>query len=140
MKKTITLTDFYKKYNKEYKKSSLECSSKEYKDIVSIILSQIMDKLFKGKSVELPSSLGDLVIGKKRQKKRPIDWKNSKLLGRRVYIDNIHSNGYIYEFTWVKAHRKFKNRRLYSFKPVRNNAREVSRLSQLGKLTIFYRI
>ena len=137
---TITLVDFYKEYSKKYKGTEFECTYREYKDIVSIILSQIMDVLFKGKTFEVPANLGDLVIGKKRQQKRPIDWQSTKKYGKLIYLNNIHSNNYVYKFQWLKSKKKFPNRKLYTFRPTRANAREVCRLAKNGELTVFYRI
>lgn len=134
---SITLTDFYKDYRKKYKNTEYHLESAEYKKIVNLITNEILEQVHQGKKVKLPLNLGELYIIKKIQKKRPIDWVNTKKYNKVIYHNNFHSEGYVYRFKWAKATARFKNKKMYEFRPMRKNSRYLTQLIKAGKLTIF---
>jgi hypothetical protein len=86
--------------------------------------------------IELYERLGNIVVTKYKntnKKKIPIDWVNSKRLGRRIPLLNLHSFGYMVHIKWFKMVCLFKNRRIYRFVPYRVVARAVAANVKKGK-------
>ena len=87
--------------------------------------------------MDIPHGKGNLYILKKKNKVyetkngklvkiRPIDWKKTKELGKRVFLDNQHTDEYIYTIKWDKSKRHFKNKTMYIFEPSRGFQRYIS--------------
>lgn len=49
--------------------------------------------------------------------KKPIDWSLSKKIGKVIYYENQHTNGYYYRIQWLRTGRPPKYRSLFEFKP-----------------------
>jgi hypothetical protein len=83
--------------------------------------------------IELYEGLGHLVVTKYKSKKQSIDWVNTKKLGKKVPLLNLHSFGYIHHIKWFKIGVKFKNSYIYKFQPYRLLTRKVASNVLKGK-------
>lgn len=86
-----------------------------------------------GEKVKMPMGLGQFSINKKKRKRRTgpdgkyinmsIDWQKSKKLGKRIYNLNYHTDGYFFGWMWFKFTARFKQQKLWYFKPARTTSR-----------------
>lgn len=136
--------DIYKGYCNKYK-NPYGLTQKEYTEILNIFYKKIFDMLiFKGIEFTMPYRLGNLRIKKQlikptltedgkldKRKLRP-DWKNSRLLWKKLYPDktwedvvkdkskpllyheNKHSDRYAYGWHWDKSTCTIHNNSAYS--------------------------
>jgi len=121
---------------KEYKaKTKSEIS---YKDFTTII-KESNKKIYKAiieddRGFKLPESMGYLCVLKYKTKKKAINWKDTKLYGKKIYYLNLHSFGYRYHIKWFKTGiSRFVFNEVYKFVPLRNMRTEVSKLIRAGK-------
>lgn len=125
--------DLYKKIREKY---NISLTDKEIKNIIlesnSEIASIVSDT---GDSFKLPEGIGYLVVTKYKSKKKPIDWKNSIRLKRKVLLPNLHSFGYIHHIKWFKRGvATFAFSDIYKIIPVRTLQRSVAHNIKAGKL------
>jgi hypothetical protein len=146
----VNLRDSYKFYK------TIESNPSKMKIYLEIVLGFIkfmMNKVFEGKDVKIPSELGIMGIRGRRQKPRldeegniaglPPDWVGTKKLweenpeakerGQLLYHFNEHSAGFRYKLVWFKGGYKFRNKSVYSIKLSRHNKRFISNLIKGGK-------
>jgi hypothetical protein len=101
----------------------VKVGDKFYKEAVQEVLN--------GKVLYLPFGLGRIRIIKKKlsnyKRVTYINWKESKLLGKRVYHLNEHSDGYNYFIKWDNKFGVNWVRR-YNFVPTRNFKRTLARI------------
>ena len=83
--------------------------------------------------IELYEGLGHIVVTKYKSSKVPIDWVNTRKLGKRIPLLNLHSFGYIHHIKWFKMGVRFQNRYIYKFKPYRLLSRAVAANVKGGK-------
>ena len=83
--------------------------------------------------IELYENLGHIVVTKYKSKKQATDWVNSKKLGRKIPLLNLHSFGYVHHIKWFKMGTRFRHRYIYKFEPYRILKREVARQIKSGK-------
>jgi hypothetical protein len=85
--------------------------------------------------IEMPERLGNVVVTKYKgsKKKIPIDWVNSRRLGKQIPLLNLHSFGFIHHIKWFKMICIFKNRNIYKFEPYRLLKRAVAAKVKAGK-------
>lgn len=81
----------------------------------------------------MPCGLGYVQIGKYQPKhyddrSLSVDYKASKIYGKRIYHLNEHSNGYKYRLHWSKVPMTFKARYQYQLSLVRANKRYLAQL------------
>lgn len=127
----INSSDFYKMFKKENK----HISKMEYEQVLDTLFSKIFSTLKEGKSYELPFKLGCFKIIKYKNNKKYIDWNNTKKLGKIVYHQNFHSDGFNYRIKWDKRKaRLFKGRLIYKFKTVRWFTRDIAKGIKQNKL------
>lgn len=149
IKITDGLWDAYKHYKR--KKGVPGITRKEYVDICHSLNKKVSDKIIKESlDFKIPFGLGSLSIkknelkirikdGKIQKNKMIVDWETTwkiwneeyagltnkeirKLPNKTVvYQMNEHSNGYIMKWYWDKAGTKFNNKRVYRFKPTKQN-------------------
>ena len=63
----------------------------------------VYNYLVLGESYKMMYGMGWLYIGKTRQKPQiMINWVETKKQGTLVPYTNIHSDGYVYKFSWIK--------------------------------------
>jgi len=133
---TKTLTHFYRDYRKKNKGTHYDIDQGEYKRLVKIILNEVLEEVQSGHTYKFPYNLGEFYIYKKRQKRKPIDWQNTKKFGKYIYHLNLHSDGLIYKYKWNKSKARFINKTIFEFKPSRNNARNLAKLAKADELNI----
>lgn len=113
----------------------------------------LMNKVFEGNEITLPSRLGTLsIIGKKQKisfdengkvKGLAPDWVKTKQLWdsnefskqkkQIVYHTNSHTDNTRYKFFWSKQRILIQNKILYALKMTRDNKRKVHFLIKEGK-------
>lgn len=121
-------------YRDFVKTTGQELSFQRFKDIVWTVNGLIGEAVVSEEAgVELPAQLGHLVVTKYKSNKKPVDWVNSKRLGKIVPLLNLHSFGYVYHIKWFRMGCRFQNRNLYIFHPFRDMARSVAREVKGGK-------
>jgi cell division protein YceG involved in septum cleavage len=133
---TKTLTNFYRDYRTKNKDTHFDLVQGEYKFLVKVLIKEILNDIQSGKTFKFPFNLGDFYIYKKRQKRKPIDWKNTKKFGKYIYHLNLHSDGLIFKYKWNKNKARFINKSIYEFKPSRANARALAKLAKADNLEI----
>lgn len=131
-----TLTHFYRDYRGQNKDTHFDIDQGEYKFLVKLILKEILEEVLSGSTVKFPINLGEFYIYKKRQKRKPIDWMNTKKYGKYIYHLNLHSDGLIFRYRWNKTKARFINKSIYEFRPSRKNARALAKLAKADNLEI----
>ncbi|MGL6105519.1 MAG: hypothetical protein ACRC0V_11910 [Fusobacteriaceae bacterium] len=139
-----SIKDSYKLYSKNIKN---KISLSDYLSINNEYNKFLLEKVFIGEEVTLPSQLGTLkVLGKKQKLKLDkngnmityglsVDWVRTKKLWdnnetakeekRLVYHLNEHSGQVRYKFFWSKKNVFVKNKGLYALRMSRTNKRTV---------------
>lgn len=91
-----------------------------------------------GEIIKFPWGLGELAISKKKTKKfmtdptgtervnLAVDWAKTRKLGKRVYHLNHHTNGFKFKWKWFPRSARFKQHRLWVFKPSRVSSRLIT--------------
>lgn len=142
-----TLIDMYLSYMESidiYRETKPDLYAKLYKtktewmSLVQEYLGTITEEIFKGEIFDIPYSLGILYIQKKKMPIKllqdnsalKIDFGASKKAKKIIYHLNSHSDFHRYRFYWRKG--RFV-RRVYSFTPVRANARKLAKIIKTGK-------
>lgn len=103
-----------------------DVTEKEYFRIIYSFLKKIPRYLIDdAKAIVLLSRLGTVQIMKyKPQNRRPIDWQNSRKYGRRIYHDNLATDGFSACLRWSKKwSATFKYKSLWSLAMTRDNLR-----------------
>ena len=121
--KIIGLPEMYKQYKSDYTELPYKLTQKEFYDIVRESAIEMGELLLKGKEVKLPFGLGKIYITRNRRVgtkyNSSIDWKKSKIVGKRISFHNLHSNDYIMRLKWDKYKSSVKNRSYYILKAMR---------------------
>lgn len=79
-----------------------------------------------GKTMRIPY-LSTLGIRKAKEDKTTINFDEFNKTGKKVPLDNSHSDGYIGRFHWSKNQMPLPGAMAYSFKPARDIARALSK-------------
>lgn len=117
-----------------YKTLPIDVPYSTYKKVLDAMCDTISKYLLiDSDGFKLPYGLGFIQIGKYRPKNfdansLSVDYKTSKLLNKRVYHLNEHSDGYKYRLYWSKIPYTFKERYQYSLNLVRANKRKLAQL------------
>jgi hypothetical protein len=128
-----TLPDIYKEYIKDIKESSpYYVSYSTFIKITTFYINKIVHVVLdKSMSFYLPCRLGSFQIVKKKTKpigRSFIDWPETERLGKRVLLNNNHTNGYKYLWYWGRSAGGVSNGYLYKFIPARANKRKLAYL------------
>lgn len=116
------------------KESGIEITYEMFREIIWTTNAIICDAAANEEAgVELPELLGHVVVTKYKSTKVPVDWVNSKKLGKKIPLLNLHSFGYIHHIKWFKMNAIFKNRYIYKFQPYRSLSRMVAANIKKGK-------
>ena len=105
-----------------------------YRDICHDFNKMMMDKMLNGGIVlHLPYTTGKLFIRKGRKislsdKSKPVNWKLSRGTGTRIFHENPHTRGYIYDFVWSKFNMRIKGQKVYMFKAARSANRKLGKI------------
>lgn len=118
------------------KERHIDISFEDFKNIIWKFNELMMEAVSEEEAgIELPEKLGNVVVTKYKgtRERTPIDWVNSKRLGKQIPLLNLHSFGYIHKIRWFKVICAFKNRRIYKFEPYRLMKRTVAAKIKAGK-------
>lgn len=96
-----------------------------------------------GLKAKLPWGTGDFAIKKTKVKKivnfdgkdrikMPIDWQKTRLLGKKIYHFNYHTEGYRFSYKWFIDSARFKHSNLFVFKPYRDSSRLITKYIEKG--------
>lgn len=125
--KRITTTQSYETYPYKKPTHDLYLDKKLYMEIIKLANTKLVEKLIMtGKKVVLPSRLGTLqFMTFKPTKKRMIDFKLTKELGKTIYHNNLATNGLAVKLVWSKSWYKanFKNKKTWRLKLTRHQQR-----------------
>ena len=125
--KRITVTQSYKTYKFKKPSSDLYVDSKLYMQIIKLANTKLVEKLvMTGKQIKLPSRMGTLQLQTfKPTKRKSIDFKLTKELGKTIYHRNLATNGLAVKLAWNKSWYKanFKNKKTWKFKLTRHQQR-----------------
>lgn len=140
----MQLTEIHKEVGKYHKTSkdiatrvSKVLIGKQDKQLIKLIetvmldyLTRVTESIMDGQTYKIPMRLGYLFISKSRTTKKGIDWVNSKRLKKTIYLNNYHSDGFTYKWTWSKnnSYAIFTNKTLYSFTPPRPAKRALAQI------------
>ena len=129
-----------------YEDCPVEISKEKYLDITEGFMQFISDKLLNGEEIDLPLKQGTLMVAGRKQQIRvdsetgnikgvTVDWKKTlllwkenpeaKLMKKRIYHFNEHTNGNRYKIFWLNGYANMKNKSLMYFKATRHNSREL---------------
>ncbi len=89
-----------------------------------------------GEKGKLPWGIGDFMVSKRKPPRTainpktgediinlPINWKETRERGYKVYHLNRHTDGFKFSFKWSKRTARFKHPELWVFKPCRDASR-----------------
>lgn len=101
-------------YNSFIKETNIDIDYKTFKNIIIESNKEIANIIInEDTGFKLPYDLGYFVVTKYKSKKKPLDWKNTLKLNKKIPLLNIHSFGFIYHIKWFKRGSmktiKFKN-------------------------------
>ena len=115
---------------------NIKLSFLEFQNIIYSFNYGFRDHLLEtGNKGKLPWGVGDFAISKKKPKRTrvlddgreiitlPIDWQKTKLLGKKIYHMNHHTEGYKFKWKWFIDSARFKSADIWSFKPNRITSR-----------------
>lgn len=100
-------------------------NQKDYETIVYKIQKEYAKNIVSSKDgVELPNGIGDVKVVGIVPKVPAMDYKNSKLYKKPIFLTNSHTLGVKYRFIWIYKYSnkkfkkivRFKNQELYIFK------------------------
>lgn len=126
-KKSYTFRDMYHKM-------PIEVSYALYTRVLDEMCKTILEHvLMRSEGFKMPYGLGFIQIGKYRPKtyttqSLSVDYKESKIYGKKIYHLNEHSDGYKYRLYWSKIPRTFPDRYKYQLNLVRQNKRKLAQL------------
>ena len=133
IKNAYTVSKMYDSYLAQNPEGTYDYVDKKmYVRIVEDYCKHLADSIVDGgEIVKLPYNKGPIGIFKWLSKstklsKAPVDWVKSKELGKKVYLTNAHSNGYVYKFFWDKGLRQKTLLSFYKFKACRALTRRLA--------------
>lgn len=111
-------------------------SFEHFKEIIYTYNSLIVTHMLEtGEKVKLSYGLGELVVNKYKPKRYrlneegkevvnlPIDWVETKKMGKYVYLLNAHTEGYKYYWMWNWWKTRIKHSYIWKFEMARCNSR-----------------
>ena len=120
---------FISKFGAE-KSDRLRVSQDKFSEIFTDYLKECNKKLLNNEPVRLPCNFGEIRIVKVKARyydnngkiSLPVNWVESKKLGKKVYHTNDGRENYIYRYKWFKR-GLHKGMNWYKFIPTRANKR-----------------
>jgi nucleoid DNA-binding protein len=116
----------------------IEISYNQFKQIIKTFNEMLIDYVLEtGDRVRIPFGFGEIAINKWKPKRfkehdgkqyinLPVDWAQSKKLGRYSYHINAHTDGFRFQWKWFKKDARFECSKIYAFKPNRINSRKLA--------------
>ena len=128
--------DNYIDFCKNHKEVNI--SFTEWKNIIYIYNDYFRNYILEtGDRVKMPFGFGEFSINKKKRRRTkgkdgkeyvnlPIDWQETKKRGKVIYNFNYHTDGYFFGWHWFKKTARFKQSKLWFFKPARTTSRLIN--------------
>lgn len=125
--------DSYKRFCKDHPK--VKISYEKFKEILYKFSYAFRDYLLEtGEQHRIPHGMGLFGVSKRKTRRfnkdnkiiLPVDWPETKKLGKYVYNFNFHTEGYRFKWLWVKTRARFKHFALWNFKPLRVTSRKLA--------------
>jgi hypothetical protein len=104
-----------------------------YLKVLRLISKYIMEYLFTGQELPLPSRLGALQIVKYKPNRNPVNFGATNKYNKNIAHVNYHSDGYCVRMHWDKTYHNanFKNKQLWGFDLSKDNkSRRESSIAQ----------
>lgn len=122
---------FISKFGVE-KSDRLRVSQEKFSEIFTDYLKECNKKLLNNEPVRLPCNFGEIRIVKIKARYHnkdgkiilPVNWAETKRLGKKVYFTNDNRENYVYRYKWFKR-GLHKSVRWYKFIPTRTNKRSL---------------
>jgi len=150
MKKSYSISDFYKEFKSEVDKYDL--SKNEFLDLMYSYFKYLSDELLDKGTITLPGAngyfevverLGTIRLNDKGEIiNKMVDWHTTNQLWKKdekhklnktlIYHLNDHTNGRWYRIKWFKNNITHKNIGLYKYKPCRTLARQLAQNIKLN--------
>lgn len=124
---SVVTKEFFKMFCEKYK---LTMTIQEFNKIIACSNSKIQEIIADEEGgFKVPENMGYLVVTKYKSKKFPIDWINTKKLGKTIYLANLHSFGFIHHIKWFRMGLtvNFGTYDAYKFEACREIKRRVSK-------------
>lgn len=124
-KKSVTTDNAYYHMPDNDNPNKPEHITKEVNDkILAAYNEVVIDRLKKGDSVKLLNRLGIIRMIRYKAKRKQVNYKLSKELGRVVHHDNLEHNGQNFYLHWFRSQDAvFANKKLWSLRLVRDQMR-----------------
>lgn len=128
--------DNYKDFCKKHK--NIDLTFDEWKNIIYIFNDFFRNYILEtGDKIAMPYGFGSFSINKKKRRRKkgkdgkefinlPIDWQETKKRGKVIYSFNYHTDGYFFGWHWFKESARFKQAKLWYFKPSRTTSRLIT--------------
>ena len=135
MKKSYTISDFYEFYLSYIERETVyDVDYKTYRQIVEDYFKYVVEEIMENsREFKLPCRLGNLSIVKRQpknfdNKSLRIDYHESKVQGKAVYLINEQRNYYKFRFLWSKKDCLLTNKTKYQFVASRANKRRLAQI------------
>lgn len=135
IRNSYTITDFYEHYKSNIDLNTVyDVESTVYRSVVEEYLKYFATQVIENsKDMKFPYRLGRLSIVKRQPKNFDsrslrIDYHESKVQGKVVYLLNEHSNYYKYRYYWSKRDCMIPNKGKYQFVATRANKRRLAQI------------
>jgi hypothetical protein len=122
---------------------SIKVSFRDWVKVIRSFNSQIREYIIEtGHKFYLPEGFGPITIIKYKGAKssnvngeekitRPIDWKKTRQVGKRVYIMNSHTDGYRFKWWWYQLESRIEGFKCWAFYPSRMASRNLAKKLKL---------
>ena len=105
----------------------------------SEIMRVILEEGFK---FYVPSGLGIITVVKRNKGSidgvRQVNWAETNKIGKYVFHENDHTNGYFYRFLWRRLGYNFKNKTMYIFDALRRHKKRLNQILRDPSRSIDY--
>jgi len=128
--KNYGLDEIYR-YYKSKDEAKKDITREKFRDICETFNELIVEYIIKsGKEFHMGSHMGRLYILpiKINPNNPPIDYNETKKLGKTVYHNNLTNQGKVFKFAWGKGRIPYS--KAWTFKPVRANKKYLSKCAQ----------
>jgi hypothetical protein len=135
----LSTADFYKFYKTLYKgKAKYQVSKNLYTKILNLYNQKLAKAVLTGEFVKLPYKLSVIRIKKCKMSYKVLkyDYDTYNKTGQKVYHLNEHTKDFYARWYWRKGTCKIKGKLFYSFKPTRDNARNLAKILKSDKHAI----
>lgn len=121
------------KYYKDFiKKTGIDIDYDTFKSVIVDSNKIMANTIIAGNDgVRLPKNLGAITVHKYKPNKKAVDYKNTALLGKVIYHNNLNTLQHMFKIVWFRIDiTKLYTSRIYKFDPSRNLKRSVSKFAQ----------